>query len=264
MQAAGDGRGEQPASVVTNQATGVITGSVVQAQAIHGDIHLWPAEASLPIPRQLPKGPAYFTSRSRESRALDHMAGALPAVALLVGQAGVGKSALAVLWARRNAHRFPDGQLYVDLRGFSADRPVSSGQALGRLLRALGVPPQQVPLEAEEQAALYRSLMSGRRVLVVVDDAPSASQVRPLLPVSDGSMALVTSRLRLGDLHGDGAVFVPLAPLEHEDAVEMLVRSLGEKRTTHQLDQLSQLAALCDHLPIALSIVGARLASRPQ
>ncbi|WP_219153544.1 tetratricopeptide repeat protein [Amycolatopsis sp. TNS106] len=224
-----------------------------------------------PIPRQLPPVPAYFTSRTAELEALDSAAAGReaasvdrsPAVTVVVGPGGVGKTALAVTWAVRNAGRFPSGQLYADLRGFSPETAVPPEDALGAFLRALGVSPERVPVELAEQAALFRTTTAGMRLLLVVDNAISAAQVRPLIPASSGCVVVVTSRLRLDGLHAEGARFVDMAPLPEKHAVELLTRSVGESRVAGELSDVTTLAALCGRLPIALRVAGARLASRP-
>ncbi|WP_158633206.1 tetratricopeptide repeat protein [Amycolatopsis sp. WAC 04182] len=225
-----------------------------------------------PIPRQLPPVPAHFTSRTAELEALDSAAAGReddsvdrsPAVTVVVGPGGVGKTALAVTWAVRNAARFPSGQLYADLRGFSPETAVPPEDALGAFLRALGVPPERVPVELAEQAALFRTTTAGMRLLLVVDNAISAAQVRPLIPASSGCVVVVTSRLRLDGLHAEGARFVDMAPLPEKHAVELLTRSVGESRVAGELPDVTTLAALCGRLPIALRVAGARLASRPK
>ncbi|WP_410648889.1 tetratricopeptide repeat protein [Amycolatopsis sp. cmx-4-54] len=225
-----------------------------------------------PIPRQLPPVPAHFTSRTAELEALDAAAAGpeddsvdrSPAVTVVVGPGGVGKTALAVAWAVRNAGRFPSRQLYADLRGFSPETAVPPEDALGAFLRALGVPPERVPVELAEQAALFRTVTAGMRLLLVVDNAISAAQVRPLIPASSGCVVVVTSRLRLDGLHADGARFVDMAPLPEEHAVELLTRSVGESRVAGELPDVTTLVTLCGRLPIALRVAGARLASRPK
>lgn len=255
---------------IRNVADGTITGPFVQAGVIHGGITVHNPSESLPVPRQLPPSPPNFTNRSTEAAILDavlHSAAEYPGapkLAVLVGAGGVGKSALAIWWGTNNADNFADGQLYADLRGFSVDDTVLPEETLARFLRDLGVPPARVPVELAELTALYRSVTSGRRLLVVLDNAFSAAQVRPLLPTSGDSMVLVTSRLRLGGLHNEGAVFVDLTPLPHEDAVDMLAHSLGRTRVVEQMRQVGELVSLCGRLPIAIRVVGARLASRPK
>lgn len=251
-------------------AGGSITGPFVQAGVIHGGITVHHTEEPVPIPRQLPPSPPNFTNRSAEIAELDSVLNkttedaGVPKLALLVGSGGVGKSALAVWWSAHNSDNFPDGQLYADLRGFSAGNTIPPEEILARFLRDLGIAPARVPLELAELTALFRSVTIGRRLLVLLDNAFSAAQVRPLLPTGHGSMVVVTSRFRLGGLHSEGATFVELAPLPHDDAVDMLASSLGSSRVAGQMDEVSELVSLCGRLPIAIRVVGARLASRPK
>jgi hypothetical protein len=202
-----------------------------------------------------------------ELAALDEVAGqrgGQPALAVLVGPGGVGKTALAVTWGGRQAERYPDGQLYADLCGFSPGTAVSPEAALGAFLRALGVAPERVPPELAEQAALFRTITAGRRLLVVLDNAVSAAQVRPLIPASAACMVVVTSRLRLDGLVSEGARFVDIGPLSQPDAVELVVRAVGRARVADELAEVAELASLCGRLPIALRVASARLASRPR
>jgi hypothetical protein len=168
-------------------------------------------------PARLPPPPARLSGRDAELAALtgllDQAAGTV-VISVIAGPAGAGKSALAVRWARQVADRFPDGQLYLNLRGHGPGAPVTAAAALARFLGALGVPAPGIPAELEERAARYRSLLAGRRVLVVLDDAASAEHVRPLLPGAAGCAALVTSRDPLvGLVARDGARRLDLDPL---------------------------------------------------
>jgi tetratricopeptide (TPR) repeat protein len=181
----------------------------------------------------------------------------------------VGKTALALRWLHDVEDRFPDGQLFADLGAFNPDGPVSPSEVLGRFLRALGIPAEAVPVlrdkraELAEQAALYRSVTARLSVAVLLDNAESVAQVRPLLPASQSSVAVVTSRWRLGGLVRDGGCLVSLAPLEPSAAVELLTRSVGEERVAGEREPADRLAELCGHLPLAVSVAGARLAARP-
>jgi len=222
------------------------------------------------VPRQLPAGVAHFTGRTAqlaELRAWLHEAAASDeAVRVLVigGTAGAGKTALAVHWAHQSAAEFPDGQLYVNLRGFDpSGTPVGPEDALRWFLGAFGVTEEQIPDSIEAQAALYRSVLAGKRVLVILDNARGAAQVRPLLPGSQSCLALVTSRARLPGLAAtEGARLVPLDVLTATEARELLAGRLGE-RASAETDAARQLTESCSRLPLALSIVAARAAARP-
>ncbi|WP_086818643.1 BTAD domain-containing putative transcriptional regulator [Allokutzneria sp. NRRL B-24872] len=219
-------------------------------------------------PAQLPPAPAGFAARESELSWMDSLLGdgngSAPRVALVVGTAGMGKSALTVSWARRVADRFPDGQLYASLRGFDPERsPVEPAEVLRQFLVALGIAPAGVPVDLDERVALYRSLLADRKVLVLLDDARDAEQVRDLLPVAAGSLALVASRRRLGGLSVSSAARVlTLDALPTNDAVHILAGALGDDRVEDPED-LRRLAELCGGLPLALRIVAARLAVNP-
>ncbi|WP_181320107.1 AfsR/SARP family transcriptional regulator [Saccharothrix carnea] len=218
---------------------------VLQGDAPAGDE---PAPAPVVRPAQLPHDVRGFTGRHAELARLDDAG-----IWVITGAAGVGKTALAVHWARRARDRFPDGQLYVDLRGFDADHePVPPAAALAQLLRALGQ--QRLPSGVDELAALYRTVLADRDVLVLLDNARDADQVGPLLPPS--GMVLVTSRHRLGDLVArTGARSLPLAVLPAADSRALLTGVLGVESS----DSLDELARLCGHLPLALRVAAANL-----
>jgi DNA-binding SARP family transcriptional activator/tetratricopeptide (TPR) repeat protein len=229
-----------------------------------------PGQAGL-IPRQLPAGVAHFTGRTAELAALQawlrETSGMPEAAKVLVvgGTAGVGKTALAVHWAQRAAGDFPDGQLYVNLRGFDqSGTPVAPADALRWFLGALGVSEEQLPDCLDAQAAMYRSMLAGKRALVILDNAHDAAQVRPLLPGSPSCLAVVTSRARLRGLAAiEGARLVPLDVLTAAEAGEMLAGRLGE-RAAAEAEAAAQLTDLCSGLPLALSVVAARAAARPR
>ncbi|WP_063726979.1 BTAD domain-containing putative transcriptional regulator [Streptomyces sp. RTd22] len=186
-------------------------------------------------------------------------------IVVISGMAGVGKSSLAVHWAHRIAERFPDGQLYLNLRGFDpGGSPTQPAEAIAGMLHALGVPPQHLPTGLDAQAALYRSLLADRRVLVLLDNARDHDQVRPLLPGSPGCLALVTSRSQLpGLVASDGAVPVLLRLPPVEDARASLVRRIGQERAAAEPRAVADIIELCGRLPLALAIVAARAALHP-
>jgi tetratricopeptide (TPR) repeat protein/transcriptional regulator with XRE-family HTH domain len=219
-------------------------------------------------PHQLPAAVAGFTGRAAELEALsrvladarDSSPGTV-VISAIGGTAGVGKTALAVHWARRVANRFADGQLYVNLRGYDPDQPAAAADALAGFLRALGVPGHEIPDEIDERARLYRSRLAGRRVLVLLDNARDGEQVRPLLPGDPGCVAVVTSRDALAGLvAADGARRLDLDVLPLADAVGLL-RSLIGSRADQEPAAVAELAGLCARLPLALRIA-AELAAR--
>lgn len=179
----------------------------------------------------------------------------------LHGTGGVGKTALASRWAHEVAERFPDGQLYLDLQGYGPGAPISPGVALGSLLRSVGVPGPQLPEETGERAGLWRSVVTGRRLLVLLDNARNPDQVRPLLPGSD-CVVVVTSRSQLRGLSTrDGAVSLALQELTDDEARTVLLDAVGPRRAVDEADAAGDLARLCGRLPLALRIT-ADLASR--
>jgi tetratricopeptide (TPR) repeat protein/transcriptional regulator with XRE-family HTH domain len=220
------------------------------------------------VPRQLPPTVAGFTGRTAELAALTKIldgAGAPGTVVIsaIGGTAGVGKTALAISWAHQAADRFPDGQLYVNLRGYDPDRPVLSADALAGFLRALGVGGQDIPPEEDERAARYRSLLAGRRVLVVLDNARSADQARPLLPGSPTCAVVVTSRDSLpGLIARDGAERLDLDLLPLPDAARLLRDLIGD-RAAADPEATRALAERCCRLPLALRVAAELAAARP-
>ncbi|HLL68295.1 MAG TPA: hypothetical protein VK453_21650 [Micromonosporaceae bacterium] len=220
-------------------------------------------------PHQLPRGLPHLVGRQAaldqldtrhsERAGLDH-----PLLALIVGPAGVGKTALALHWGHRFARHHRGGQLYVDLAGVATRPDPDPGDALLHLLTALGVPPGEVPAELGSRIGLYRSLTYSRRLLIVLDDARDAEQVRPLLPGGPDCTTLVTSRNRLSGLvAGDDVVRLTLGPLPADDAVDVIASMLGPARVAAQLPAIRELARLCGHLPLALRIVAANLVDHP-
>ena len=230
-------------------------------------------EPDWPAPAQLPPAPTAFVGRAAELAAMeavrttaDREDRAGTAVLTSVeGAGGIGKTALAVHWAHRARRHYPDGQLYVDLRGFGLDGPLAADEALARLLRALGVEPNAVPPGEEERAALFRSRTAGRRLLVLLDNARSSDHVRPLLTGSAGCLTVVTSRRRLDGLSvRDGAAAVRLDVVSAAVARELLARVAGGSRLAAEVAATDQLVELCDGLPLALRLAAVRLAGAPE
>jgi len=232
-----------------------------------------PATGRAGRPAQLPSAVGGFTGRQREFADLDaRMAstsgvGSWPAVVIsaVSGTAGIGKTALAVQWAHHVADRFPDGQLFANLRGFDPDRPPAEpGAVLRGFLEALGAAAARIPDDPDAQAGLFRSMLADRRVLVVLDNARDSDQVRPLLPGAPGCLAVVTSRNRLASLAAlEGAHLLPLDLLTRSEARELLARRLGQDRVEADDFAVDEIIAACAGLPLALAIVAGRAASRP-
>ena len=230
------------------------------------------APAPAPSPAQLPLDVHGFTGRAEALAQLDRtLQGSAEqptavVISAIAGTAGVGKTALAVHWAHRITDRFPDGQLYVNLRGFDpSGSVVAPAEALRGFLDALEVPSHRVPSTIEAQATLYRSLLTGRRMLVVLDNARDAEQVRPLLPGSATCLVLVTSRNQLTSLvAAEGAQPLPLDLLTRDEARQLLVRRLGEARLAAEPAAVDEVIDACAGLPLALTIVAARAVTNPK
>jgi tetratricopeptide (TPR) repeat protein len=222
------------------------------------------------VPRELPARVRHFTGRAGELAALtallDQAGAQAPGtvvISAIGGTAGVGKTALAVHWAHQVTGRFPDGQLYVNLRGYDPGRPVPATDALAGFLRSLGVPGQDIPPEADQRAARYRSLLAGKRMLVVLDNAGSADQVRPLLPGAPACAVVVTSRDALAGLVArDGAARLDLDLLPEEEAVALLGTLIGVRAEADPA-AAAELADQCCRLPLALRVAAELAATRP-
>ena len=226
------------------------------------------AATPAPVPRQLPGSSSAFIGRKEELAALDRAvgdAGAGTAIALVTGGGGMGKTWLALRWADINAPLFPDGQLYANLRGFDpTGDPVDPAVVLRGFLDALGVEPAKVPVDPDAQTALYRTLLAGKRVLVMLDNARDTATVLPLLPGSAAGAVVVTSRRQLNALvvsHGARTVTVGVLP-EH-DARDVLTRGLGRPITDADEAALGAVLDHCAGLPLAIGIAAARAATRP-
>jgi tetratricopeptide (TPR) repeat protein len=229
------------------------------------------AEDGPPVPRQLPAAVRHFAGRAGELSRLTTALladgppdGAMP-IATVGGAAGVGKTALALHWAHQVRDRFPDGQLYVNLRGFDPTEPMSPAEAVRGLLDGLGVPPARIPAEPHAQVGLYRSILASRRTLVVLDNARDAEQVRPLLPGSFGCRVLVTSRNQLTSLvAAEGAHPITLDLLSVAEARQLLAGRIGADRLRAEPEAADEIIARCARLPLAMVIVAARAATHPE
>ncbi len=218
-------------------------------------------------PRELPHEILAFSGRDAEIERLDGLFdGGSRAVAVIDGAAGVGKTALAVHWAHRMAHHFPDGQLYLNLRGFDPhQRPMSPADALRKLLGALGVNAQRIPADLDTQARLFRSVVNGQRLLIVLDNARNAEQVRRLLPGHPTCFVAITSRNKLdGLIARDGAVRVGLDVLTPPDAIGLVSGIVGHGRVEAEPDACAELAKLCGYMPLALRLVAERAATHQE
>jgi DNA-binding SARP family transcriptional activator len=232
-----------------------------------------PATEDRLIPRGLPADVPGFTGRvdalAELNKLLPDSEPAAPrpvVISAIAGTAGVGKTALAIHWAHWVSGRFPDGQLYVNLRGFDPGQsPMEPAEAVRGFLDLLQVPPERIPVSIDAQAGLYRSLLADRRMLVVLDNARDASQVRPLLPGAPGCMVVVTSRNELSSLTAtDGAHPLTLDLLSQDEARQLLARRLGGERLAAALEAADEIITRCARLPLALAIVAARAATRPE
>jgi tetratricopeptide (TPR) repeat protein len=257
-----------------------VTGDVVQARDVSGGVHFHGSkddpQSPQVIPRQLPADVSSFVDRKSEIRALDRLISGRPkssstaarplpvAVVVITGSAGVGKTALALHWAHRIRDRFPDGEIYANLRGYDSGPPSTAEVVLDRILRDLSVPASRIPAELDGRAALFRSLVAERRVLIVLDNVADVSQVRPIIPGAPGPLLVITSRSQLPGLAiRDGAQSVRLDILQESDAVALLRQVTRTGRRRDATADLTELARLCARLPLALRIAAERAVSRP-
>ena len=244
---------------------------VVQARDVSGGIHFHGSVIPIGgIPHQLPPDVRGFVNRTEDMGNLDAILAPSESdaheftVCVVVGTAGVGKTSLAVHWAHRVATRFPDGQLYINLRGYDPGAPVAPHAVLDEFLRSMGVPPGAIPATVESRSAMYRSILADRRVLIVLDNASSASQIRPLMPANSGSLVLATSRSQLASLIArDGAYRISIDLLAPDEAVELVHTVIERYRSSDSASELAELARLCARLPLALRIAAERAISRP-
>ena len=260
---------------VNINSTGAIGGSQFQGRNIviqGGVTHYAPPVSNISVPRQLPPDVTHFTGRESDLAKLDALLGGERAalttsvvISAVAGAAGIGKTALAVHWAHRAAWRFSDGQLYVNLRGYDPGPPMTATQALDGFLRALEVTPERIPTDVDAQAGLFRTLLSARRMLIVLDNARSAGQVRPLLPGTAGCLVLVTSRSHMSGLVArDGAQRLTLDALAPQESLALLRSIIGAERVDAELEAANYLARRCVHLPLALRIAAQLANARPR
>ncbi|WP_344487317.1 AfsR/SARP family transcriptional regulator [Nonomuraea monospora] len=238
------------------------------ASAVKGPIS--PSTPQPAVPRHLPPDTEPFTARQDELAALDRLTAPGPDQApapcvVVTGTGGVGKTTLAVHWAHRARDRFPDGQLYVNLQGYGPTHAARSpAEAVRLFLDALQVPPELIPATLDAQAGLYRSLLAGRRMLILLDNALDADQVRPLLPSAPGCLALITSRAELtGLVAAEGARTLSLRLFSPAESRELLARRLGKDKVGAEPQAVDDIVSRCAGLPLALSIVAARAHTRP-
>ena len=223
------------------------------------------------VPRQLPPDLAVFRGRHEALTRVHALTSAVAEVgghvviSAIGGMAGVGKTTLAVHWAHQVADHFPDGQLYVNLRGFEdSEQPLDPGEALGRFLSALGVDRADMPPDTEARTALFRERTRSRRLIVLLDNARNAEQVRPLLPTSSGCLTIATSRNQLAALAAtEGASLVSLDVWTQEEALAALAARIGEERCRAEPEAAAELVELCGYLPLAIAVVGAQLSAAP-
>jgi DNA-binding SARP family transcriptional activator/tetratricopeptide (TPR) repeat protein len=260
--------GADPGPELRRLHQSILRGDLDQAVPTRVSVSAAPAKRG---PAQLPLEVPGFIGRDEEIAQLDKIlseAGQQPrsvVISTVSGTAGVGKTALAVHWAHRVADRFPDGQLYANLHGFDPSGSAESPAEVVRgFLEALDVPPGRIPVSLQAQAGLYRGLLAGQRILIVLDNVRDAEQVRPLLPGSPGCLVVVTSRNQLSSLvASEGAIPMNLDLLSTAEARQMLARRLGKDRVTAERDSVDAIITSCARLPLALAIVAARAATHP-
>jgi len=263
-------------SATDNSVHGITLGTILQAGTIGGDVHLhtgphhehWLGRQTQHAPNQLRATTPHFTDRVDHRRTLDEaLAGPRPAgacaVVLLVGLGGSGKSELALRWLHDNAARFPDGLLQVDLRATASREPQTVSEALSGLVRALGVPPGAVPVDPSELAGLYRTVTSGRRLAVLVDDASDNGHLPDLLPASSHALVVITSRRPLPLLAAYSTAYLPLTPLAEADAIGLVERLAGPARVRADPKAALEMVRRCGGIPLAVVLAASLLTQHP-
>ena len=274
MAPMGTSMDDPPAGATSNELSGVVHGSAVQARSIQGGVHFSVTQqppARIALPAQLLPAAAYFSGRSAELADLQRAAEEYDpvrrlAVVVVTGPGGSGKTSLLTHWLHRVSGRYEGGALYADLHGHTPTTAASPADVLTGFLSALGTPPDRIPVELEDQAKLYRSLTSGSRVLMLLDNAATAAQVRALLPgpgpvPGPPSLVAVTTRWRIAGLAIEGARFLELGPLDDQSGTELLSRMVGSDRAAAEPDAVRSVVRLCGGLPLAVCAVGAQLVS---
>ncbi|MEJ3745620.1 BTAD domain-containing putative transcriptional regulator [Actinomycetes bacterium KLBMP 9797] len=262
-----DELGTDPGAQLRDLHQAILRGEARQARTAR--------ERTTVAPAQLPPDLTAFTGRDREMRRLDELAAPArsgaggagqPTIVVIDGTAGIGKTTLAVHWAHRVADRFPDGQLYLNLRGFDPTAaPLTPPEAVRGFLDAFEVPPERIPASFAAQVGLYRSVLARRRVLVVLDNARDAEHVRPLLPAAPGCLIIVTSRNRLpGLMVAEGAHPLTVGLPSAVEAGELFAGRAGQRRVAAESDAVAEIVRACARLPLALAMVAARAASHPE